>query len=195
MDFRLTPGQEALKKQFDEFFREEMKKASPGWLSSIEFLISDEGFAFHRRMAKKLADKGWLIRHWPEEYGGQDAPVIEQLLFSEAMGLNICREYAVVAARFNHQPHFFDRYGVDRPTAVVHMGSDQVDSAGRTRDDDGTIRPVPSGKGFQRTQTYRRSFGGEFVVARLDLLQSRSLQSASTWRYHSIVFRLSGPLF
>lgn len=86
MDFRLTLEQEALKKKFDEFFKEEMKKASQGWLSSIEFLISEEGYAFHRRMAKKLAEKGWLIRHWPKEYGGQDAPIIEQLLFSEAIG-------------------------------------------------------------------------------------------------------------
>ncbi|RLC71415.1 MAG: acyl-CoA dehydrogenase, partial [Chloroflexi bacterium] len=86
MDFRLTPEQEALKKEFYEFFEREMKEASPGWLSSIEFLISEEGFAFHRRMAKKLAEKGWLTRHWPKEYGGQDAPIIEQLLFSEAVG-------------------------------------------------------------------------------------------------------------
>jgi alkylation response protein AidB-like acyl-CoA dehydrogenase len=86
MDFRLTPEQETLKKEFDEFFRKEMKNAPPGWVSGMESLFSEEGFTFHRQIAKKLIEKGWLVRHWPKEYGGQDAPIIEQLLFSEAMG-------------------------------------------------------------------------------------------------------------
>ena len=34
---------------------------------------------------KKLADKGWLTMAWPEEYGGQAAPHIRQLVFNEEM--------------------------------------------------------------------------------------------------------------
>ena len=86
MDFRLTPEQEALKREFEEFFKEEMKKAPPGWSGSMESMFSEEGFPFHRQMAKKLAEKGWLVRPWPKEYGGQDAPIIEQLIFSEVLG-------------------------------------------------------------------------------------------------------------
>ena len=86
MDFRFTPEQEALKREFEEFFEEEMKQAPPGWTGALEDMFSEEGFPFHRRMAKILAEKGWLVRPWPKEYGGQDAPIIEQLIFSEVRG-------------------------------------------------------------------------------------------------------------
>ena len=39
-------------------------------------------------MKKKLAEKGWLSRAWPKEYGGQDAPLIEQLIFNEVHALH-----------------------------------------------------------------------------------------------------------
>jgi alkylation response protein AidB-like acyl-CoA dehydrogenase len=87
MDFKLTPEQEALKREFEEFLREEMKNAPPGWEAGLESMVgSDAGWAFHVEMARKLAEKGWLVRPWPKEYGGLDAPIIEQLLFSELMG-------------------------------------------------------------------------------------------------------------
>ncbi len=87
MDFKLTPEQETLKKEFEEFLREEMKNAPPGWEAGLEGMVgSDEGWAFHVKMARKLAEKGWLVRPWLKEYGGLDAPIIEQLLFSELMG-------------------------------------------------------------------------------------------------------------
>ena len=87
MDFRFTPEQEALRKEFDDFYREEMRNAPSEWMSSHESLYSnDVCWEFHRGMAKKLGAKGWLSRPWPTEYGGQDAPLIEQFIFSEVMG-------------------------------------------------------------------------------------------------------------
>jgi len=87
MDFRFTPQEEALRKEFDNFFREEMKNAPPEWGTSMEALVgSDVCWDFHKKTAKKLAAKGWLSRAWPKEYGGQDAPLIEQFIFSEVMG-------------------------------------------------------------------------------------------------------------
>ena len=53
---------------------------------AIEDVFSEEGWAFHREMARKLVRKGWLVRPWPKEYGGQDAPIIEQLIFNEVRG-------------------------------------------------------------------------------------------------------------
>jgi alkylation response protein AidB-like acyl-CoA dehydrogenase len=85
MDFKLTEEQKALKKEFEDFFREEMKNAPPeygrGGLEAI--FASDEAWKFHKYMQKKLAERGWLSRPWPKEYGGQDAPLIEQLIFNE----------------------------------------------------------------------------------------------------------------
>jgi alkylation response protein AidB-like acyl-CoA dehydrogenase len=89
MDFKFTPEQEALRKEFDDFFRGEMKKA-PTLVGGLEEMYStDEGFEFHRYMARRLAEKGWLVRAWPKEYGGQNAPIIEQLIFSDVAGYHM----------------------------------------------------------------------------------------------------------
>jgi alkylation response protein AidB-like acyl-CoA dehydrogenase len=85
MDFRFTKEQELLREEFDQFFREEMKHAPKEWgEGGMEAMYhTDEGFAFHRNMQKKLGEKGWLSRAWPKEYGGQNAPLVEQLIFNE----------------------------------------------------------------------------------------------------------------
>ncbi len=87
MDFKFTKEQEELRKEFEAFFEEEMKNAPPefgrGGLEGV--YATEEGFEFHKYMAKKLGEKGWLSRAWPKEYGGQDAPLIEQLIFSETI--------------------------------------------------------------------------------------------------------------
>ena len=87
MDFQFTPEQESLRCEFDNFFREEMKNAPTEWGAAIEAIYSsDVCWEFHKHMAKKLATRGWLSRPWPREYEGQDAPLIEQFIFSEVMG-------------------------------------------------------------------------------------------------------------
>ncbi|MCP4754575.1 MAG: acyl-CoA dehydrogenase [Proteobacteria bacterium] len=83
MDFRLTEEQKALKKEFEAFFEAEMKNAPPEYHESGPF-STDEGFAFHKHMAKAMGKKGWLTRPWPKEYGGADAPIMEQAIFNEA---------------------------------------------------------------------------------------------------------------
>jgi alkylation response protein AidB-like acyl-CoA dehydrogenase len=87
MDFSFTPEEEALRKEFDAFFREEMKNAPPEWGTSMEAIFGiDACWEFHKKTARKLAAKGWLSRPWPKEYGGQDAPLTEQFIFSDVMG-------------------------------------------------------------------------------------------------------------
>lgn len=84
MDFKLTDEQQAFKKELEVFFEAEMKKAPPEFGSSGEALYgSDECWNFHLAMKKKLAEKGWLTMAWPKEFGGRDAPIIDQLIFSE----------------------------------------------------------------------------------------------------------------
>jgi alkylation response protein AidB-like acyl-CoA dehydrogenase len=86
MNFTLTDEQQALKKEFDDFFTAEMKDAPKEFeANTLEATYgSDKCFAFHNDMQKKLADKGWLTMAWPKEYGGQDAPILDQLLFNES---------------------------------------------------------------------------------------------------------------
>ncbi|MGB3128527.1 MAG: acyl-CoA dehydrogenase family protein [Dehalococcoidia bacterium] len=87
MDFRYTPEQEALRKEFDDFFREEMKSAPPEFDASMEALFEfDHCWEFHKQLGRKLAAKGWIAMAWPKEYGGRDAPLIEQFIFNEVRG-------------------------------------------------------------------------------------------------------------
>ena len=87
MNLKLTEEQKALKEQFDDFFREEMKNAPSvyHYETILEAMYStDEGWSFNKYMRDKLVKKGWYVMHWPKAYGGDDAPLIEQLLFNES---------------------------------------------------------------------------------------------------------------
>jgi alkylation response protein AidB-like acyl-CoA dehydrogenase len=83
MDFSLTEEQKALKKEFEDFFEAEMKNAPQEYHERGPF-STDEGFAFHKYMQKEMGKRGWLTRPWPKEYGGCDAPIMEQAIFNEA---------------------------------------------------------------------------------------------------------------
>ncbi len=86
MDFSFTAEQLAFKKEVEEFFKEIMRGAPEGWVGGLEDLESAENQPWVRGVHKKLAQKGWLVLPWPKEYGGQDAPIIDQLIFNEALG-------------------------------------------------------------------------------------------------------------
>ena len=61
MDFKFTPEQNSLRKEFEDFFKEEAKNAPEGWVGGFEGRYdSDEGWAYHRSVADKLAEKNWL---------------------------------------------------------------------------------------------------------------------------------------
>jgi len=114
MDFRFTPQEEALRKEFDHFFREEMKNAPPEWGTSMEAIFGlDACWKFHEQTAGKLAAKGWLSRPWPREYGGQDASLIEQFIFSDVMGY--------------HRGAGVDHWGISllAPTLLVSASEEQ----------------------------------------------------------------------
>lgn len=100
MDFRLTPEQEKLQKEFDEFFTQEMKAAPAAWQGGIDDpYVSDENWAFHTSMAKKLGEKGWLTMAWPKEYGGLNASPIEQMIFNETAGYHHAPGVDLVSVR------------------------------------------------------------------------------------------------
>jgi alkylation response protein AidB-like acyl-CoA dehydrogenase len=87
MDFGLTPQEERLSQEFRDFFEEEMKEAPAGWLGGIDDpFITDENWAFHVKIARKLGEKGWLALAWPEEYGGLNVSPTAQMVFNEIAG-------------------------------------------------------------------------------------------------------------
>ncbi len=87
MQIKLTEQQKAVKKQYDDFFREEMKHAPEVYRHQTlleAMYATDEGWAFNQYMKKKLVERGWYVQHWPKEYGGQGAGLMDQLLFNES---------------------------------------------------------------------------------------------------------------
>jgi len=110
MDFSLTQDQIAMKEEFTEFFREEMKQA-PDDIGHI--YETDESFAFHRHMMKRLGEKGWVALSWPKEYGGSGRPLMDTYLFN------------LVRAEFGAPG--IDSFGVEMfgPTVLIAAAEDQ----------------------------------------------------------------------
>jgi alkylation response protein AidB-like acyl-CoA dehydrogenase len=85
MDFRLTPKQEALKKEVYAFCAE-LDKKKPASYTGIESKNEiDECADFHRHCAREFGKKGWLTFGWPAEYGGK-GDMMDKVIFSEAVG-------------------------------------------------------------------------------------------------------------
>ena len=46
----------------------------------------DAAFAFRKEWQAKLFEGGWAAVHWPQEYGGRDASLMQSAIFFEEMG-------------------------------------------------------------------------------------------------------------
>jgi len=90
MDFGLTAEAQAVRDEARDFVRKEWK--NPGY-DLTGGLAAWHGDAKNREaggekakeFAKKLVKKGWYTMHWPKEFGGQDAPIEQQLAYREVM--------------------------------------------------------------------------------------------------------------
>ena len=109
MDFQLSPEDTAFRDELREFIRQEY---SPDW--EIEGRTSnDASWEATMQVRRKLADRGWLTMHWPEEYGGQAAAPVRSALFNEEM--------------VYHRTPGRDIFGVRMlgPTLMIHGSEDQ----------------------------------------------------------------------
>ena len=101
MNFTLTEREEAVRQEIREFFREEppVKFASdfPG-----EYSWGD----WSREFTRRIGEKGWISMVWPEEYGGQGRPLMEQFVMLEEMNYHkapiLSFMFIDFAARVNH---------------------------------------------------------------------------------------------
>lgn len=83
MDIKFTQREEDFRQEIRDFLQETL----PGdWdpLGQVG-LSAKERQDFTRQMTQALADKGWLTLAWPEEYGGQARPIMEQVIYNEEM--------------------------------------------------------------------------------------------------------------
>lgn len=117
MDFSLTSEEKNRKQEFDQFFSKIVKEAPPefgnGGLEGI--YATPEGFEFHKYVAKKLGEKGWLSMSWGKEFGGREASVMEQVLFSISMA--------------EHGAPGVDEFGVKMfaPTLMIGANEEQLE--------------------------------------------------------------------
>ena len=113
MDFSLSPVEEKFRDEFADFFKREMAQAPPDWIGGNveDTYLSDENWAFHVKMARKLGEKGWLMMALPEKYGGLNASPIVQMIFNETAGY--------------YRAPGVDVFGVKMIGPVIHtMGND-----------------------------------------------------------------------
>jgi len=79
VDLTLSPSEQA----FRDEFREWLDVNHPGQAPAGD----EEGFQFARDWQRQLHEGGWAAVHWPKEYGGRGATLIEQAIFYEEMVL------------------------------------------------------------------------------------------------------------
>jgi alkylation response protein AidB-like acyl-CoA dehydrogenase len=82
MDYRFTDEEESFRQEIQEFLRAELPKEKA---QNEDEAGTDERWKFGRQFQKKLAAKGWLVPHWPKEYGGSDMGIMEQVVMREEM--------------------------------------------------------------------------------------------------------------
>jgi alkylation response protein AidB-like acyl-CoA dehydrogenase len=81
MDYRFTDKEEAFRGEIRSFLTQELTADK----EQGDEAGSDEEYAFQRQFQKKLAAKGWLVPHWPSQYGGADMGIMEQVVMREEM--------------------------------------------------------------------------------------------------------------
>ena len=79
MDFRLTPEQEAFRREVEEFLARELPAErreirEDGWITG-----------FSREFSRKLGARGWIGLTWPRRYGGQERSPLDRLVLTETL--------------------------------------------------------------------------------------------------------------
>ncbi|HYP30011.1 MAG TPA: acyl-CoA dehydrogenase [Blastocatellia bacterium] len=84
MDLNLTPSEQGFRDEFREWLEANIPE---GWSGgdSHDIGYSEERVEFLRAWQKKMYEAGWAGIHWPKEYGGRGASLIEQTIFIEVL--------------------------------------------------------------------------------------------------------------
>lgn len=89
MDFGFSREEESFRKEVREFIAKEFP-SELRWKFRVTFApsihgLDSEGWSLMRAMARKLGAKGWFSLGWPEEYGGQDSQVLQNIVYEEVL--------------------------------------------------------------------------------------------------------------
>lgn len=81
MDYRFGPASEALREEVQAFLKQELSEDK----EQGEEADGDEAYQYQRAFQRKLVAKGWLVPHWPKQYGGSDMGIMDQVVLKEEM--------------------------------------------------------------------------------------------------------------
>ncbi len=81
MDLQFTPAEEQFRTELRAFLKVELPPEQQ--VGDLEAATKDDEFALH--FVRQCASRGWLVPHWPKEYGGLGATYMQQLIFNEEM--------------------------------------------------------------------------------------------------------------
>lgn len=87
MDFRFTEEEEAFRAEIVQFVKENIPQTSrmPLIWAAEDIYSSDDLWSLNKKMARKLAQKGWLNRSWPKKYGGKEASALSEFILIEEL--------------------------------------------------------------------------------------------------------------
>jgi 3-oxocholest-4-en-26-oyl-CoA dehydrogenase alpha subunit len=80
MQIAFTPEQQQLRSELREYFA---KLMTPERREALAGGYEDGGQTVYRETVKQMGTDGWLGIGWPEQYGGQNRTMMEQLIFSD----------------------------------------------------------------------------------------------------------------
>jgi 3-oxocholest-4-en-26-oyl-CoA dehydrogenase alpha subunit len=80
MDLSYTPEQEKLRQQLRDYFAALMTPEVRAALGSDGDYGTGQAY---RQVVRQLGRDGWLALSWPAEYGGRDASMLDQLIFTD----------------------------------------------------------------------------------------------------------------
>jgi len=83
MDFKFSEEDEKFRHEFRSWLEQNVPR---DWRGDNE-LDADSKSEFERRRAwhRKLNDGGWMCIHWPKEYGGRGATLLQQLIYQQEL--------------------------------------------------------------------------------------------------------------
>ena len=113
MDLTWSPQEEAFRAEVREWLETNVPR-SEHKLGEDEFDDDEQSFEFRRAWQRKLGEAGYLAMHWPKEFGGGGATLVEQVIFNE--------EYAKANA-----PQPVNSLGINLvgPTLMTHGTEEQ----------------------------------------------------------------------
>ena len=83
MDFKFSEEDEAFRRDFRSWLEKNLPR---DWRDDGELHDPDTKEEFERRRAwhRTLYDGGWMCIHWPKEYGGRGATLIQQFIYARS---------------------------------------------------------------------------------------------------------------